>query len=143
MEENKVLELLEEATITIPVEDTIKELLNKLSEMQSAKDVSAMAKQALIDSVLTPEIKAKIADIEAEFVGKDETIDASIYDLTDTVKSLVLKAGGSVKGEHLHAIYGKGRISWDTKGLDGFSVAHPEILFMRKEGDPSVSIRKS
>ena len=58
------------------------------------------------------------------------------------IKELVKATGATVKSTFLMAVYAKGRISWDAKGLDGYAVAHPEILYMRKEGDPSVSIRR-
>ncbi len=40
------------------------------------------------------------------------------------------------------AVWSKGRETWDTKSLDGYALAHPEIASLRKVGDPSVSIRK-
>ena len=47
-----------------------------------------------------------------------------------------------LKGSLLHAIYAAGRASWDTKALEGYAVAHPEILQFKKVGEPSVSIRE-
>jgi len=109
--------------------------------MQAERDVLAMTKQQLIDAIITPEIKAQIAEVEAEFAPKLETVDAKIEAQTSIVKRLVLEIGDSVKGAFLHAVFAKGRVSWDTKALDGYAVAHPEIVAMRKTGDPSVSIR--
>jgi hypothetical protein len=59
------------------------------------------------------------------------------------VKESVIAGGESVKGEFLHAVYVKGRTTWETKLLDGFAAAHPEILQFRKVGEPSVTIRSS
>jgi hypothetical protein len=39
------------------------------------------------------------------------------------------------------AMYTKPRVTWDSKGIEGFSVAHPEINVFRKVGEPSVSIK--
>lgn len=58
------------------------------------------------------------------------------------IKESVLSIGEPVKGEFLQAIFIKGRVSWDTKGLDGYAVAHPEILIFKKTGEPSVSLKK-
>lgn len=121
---------------------TIETKLDTLADYQAQKDAAMLAKQELIDAILTPEIKAKIAEIEAEFAGKTEAVDANIAALTAAIKAEVLEFGASVKATFLHAVYGKGRVSWDTKAMDGYAVDHPEILFMRKEGSPSVSIRK-
>lgn len=119
-----------------------KEMLDMLAEYQNERDVAAMQKQELIDSVLTPEIKAKIADIEAEFQLTTATVDEKIADLTEQVKQAVIAEGQSVKGNYLHAVYNKGRISWDSKTLDGLAMVIPDILKARREGDPSISIRR-
>jgi hypothetical protein len=99
-------------------------------------------KQEAIDAILTPEIKAQLADIEAEFRAQSVAVDENIDALTAEVKSLVSENGITYKGQHLQAVYSKGRVSWDTKALDGYAAAHPEVAQFRKEGEPSVSIRK-
>ena len=121
---------------------TIEHKLDALADLQSQKDVISLQKQAVIDSVLTPEIRQKLADIDAEFAGKSEFVDAEIARLTDSVKTEVLLNGATVKGNFLMAVYTKGRETWDGKGLAGFMVAHPEIEKFRKVGEPSISIRK-
>ena len=122
--------------------DEIKLKLDVLADMMSERDVIELRKKELIDTILTPDIKQQIADIETEFAGKSKAVDENINILTSEIKQLILTGGESVKGDHLHAIWVSGRVSWDTKSLDGYAVAHPEILNLRKEGEPSVSIRK-
>ena len=122
--------------------EQIKKKLNDLAEYRAHFDVLELNKQELIDSVLTPEIKTKIAEIEVEFADKTITIREAIQRLEDEIREDVVEAGETVKGDHLNAVFMKGRVSWDTKGLDGFALTHPEILYMREEGKPSVSIRK-
>ena len=117
-----------------------KEKLDKIADLKSAQALRDADKQALIDQVLTPEIKAKIAEIEAEFANSDNITD-TINLLTDEVKREVFELGETVKGTFLMAVYSKGRVSWDTKALDGYIKAHPEIEQFRKQGNPSVSIR--
>lgn len=116
--------------------------LDKLADMQAERDVLAMSKQAAIDAVITLEIKAQIADIEAEYAPILEAADLQIQAKTNEIKRLVITCGESFKGTFLHAVFAKGRVSWDTKRLDGYAVAHPEIAAMRSTGEPSVSIRK-
>jgi hypothetical protein len=122
--------------------EVIQSKLNLIAEYQSQKDLLNLNKQEIIDTILTPEIKAKIAEIEAEFAGKGEAADNNIAALTAEVKVMVIQAGATVKADHYQAVYVKGRVTWDGKTLDGFAVAHPEILFARKEGDPSVTLRR-
>jgi hypothetical protein len=64
-----------------------------------------------------------------------------VRSLTEEIKADVLAAGQSVTGAHLQAVWVKGRVSWDTRRLDGYAAAHPEITAFRKIGEPTVSIR--
>jgi hypothetical protein len=116
--------------------------LNELAEIYAAREAVNLMKQDLIDKVLTPEIKAQIAEIEAEFADNIRVVNGRAAALEAEVKTAVATNGASVKGDFLQAVYAKGRTSWDTKALEGFAAAHPEIEKFRKTGEPSVSIRK-
>ena len=87
-------------------------------------------------------IAQRKAEIEAEFAGKAEAVDDNIRKLTEEIKAEVKALGVSVKADHFQAVYVKGRITWDTSKMDGYAVGHPEVLFMRKEGEPSVTLRR-
>lgn len=117
------------------------EKLDTLAEFQAQRDVLNLDKQAALDSLLTPEIKARMADIEAEFGGKAQAVNDNIARLETEVKDDILAHGETVKGARLMAVWVKGRVSWDTKALDGYAAAHPELTTFRKEGEPSVSLR--
>lgn len=117
------------------------EKLNKLANLKSAVDVLNLNKQSLIDSVLTPEIKQKLTEIDTEFAPQFEAINEKISEFEQEIKVEVVQAGETVKGDHLMAVFNKGRVSWDGKGLDGVLALIPEIGRFRKEGEPSVSIR--
>lgn len=118
-----------------------------------AKDLDALAKarlerdelteevDALIESVIPQEIQERIDAIEAEFSPKMKAMIDNISSMESNIKERVLLAGETVKGSVLQAVYNKGRISWDTKALDGYVKAHPELLEFRKQGDPYISIR--
>ena len=122
-------------------ESEIKQKLDTLAEYQAQRDAAMLEKQALIDAIYTAEIKARVAEIEAEFAGKTEGVNTNIATLEAEIKQAVLEHGASVKGLFFHAVFSKGRVSWDTKSLDGYATAHPELLSFRKEGEPSVSLR--
>lgn len=119
----------------------IRDLLDRLADLRVGQGAIALQKQELINSILTDEIRAKLAEIDAEFADKVQTVGAAIAALEAEVKQAVIQNGESVKATFLHAVWMKGRTSWDTKSLDGFAAAHPEILAFRKEGEPTVSIR--
>ena len=120
----------------------IYEKIEKYSDLGFGIDSINQEKQALIDEVLTPEIKEKLAEIDAEFDPKVEEILQQKSTLEAEIKQEVLQAGRTVKGTYHAFVWSKPRVSWDTKALDGYAAAHPEIAQFRIEGSPSVSVRK-
>ncbi len=100
-------------------------------------------KQALIERVLTPEIKDLLAEIDAEFDPKIAELNQTKAILEAQIKAQVLEAGRTIKGTYHSFVWSKPRVSWDTKALDGYAAAHPEIAQFRTEGSPSVSVRKA
>lgn len=121
--------------------DAITNLLDTLANFQAQRAVLDLQKKELIDQVLTPEIKEKLVDIEAEFGIQVEAVNENIERITEQIKAEVLEHGSSVRGQFVQAVFSKGRPSWNTKALDGYAAAHPEILVFRKPGKPSVGIR--
>lgn len=118
----------------------IKDRLNQLAELQAHREVLRLDLQAKRDAVLAPvagQLKALADEYEPMFAVADE----QIARLTEEVKAAVIAAGESVKGERLQAVWVKGRTSWDTKAIEGYSAAHPEIERFKKVGEPSVTIR--
>jgi len=104
--------------------------LNELGELEYQKAAMCL------------DINEQIAKLEAQRQLMTAEIDERIAELSVQVKTEVVAHGASVKGAFLHAVFANGRVSWDNKKLDGYSKAHPEILDFRKEGAPSVSLRK-
>jgi hypothetical protein len=121
----------------------IGEKLKKLGTFYDQREALEAEKQALIDQVLTPEIKQRLDEIESEMATKAEAVDANIAALEGEIKSDVLAHGESVKAEGVQAVWSKGRVTWDSKGLTSYSASHPEILAFQKTGEPSVSLRRS
>jgi hypothetical protein len=121
----------------------IYEKIEQYSEFCFGLDAIEAEKKQLIDSVIPPEIKDKLAEIDAEFAQKSESIQAKKTELEAEIKAEVLEAGRSVKGTYHSFVWSKPRVSWDDKGLSGYALHHPEILQFRKVGNPSVSVRKA
>jgi len=121
--------------------EQILEKLDELQDFDAQKQSVERDKQAAIDGVLTDEIKEKLREIDAEFDPIAQGLDAIIASVEDDVKQLTLSLGETVKGAYI-AVYNRPRVSWNTKELDGYAAAHPEIEQFRKIGKPSVSIRR-
>jgi len=121
----------------------IYEKIEKYSDLTFGIDAVSQEKQALINQVLTPEIKEKLAEIDAEFDPKVEEIAQQKSMLEAEIKQEILDAGRTIKGTFHSFVWSKPRVSWDTKALDGYAAAHPEIQVFRSEGSASVSVRKA
>ncbi len=121
---------------------SIQSKLDQLANFQAEKDVLAIEKQELLDQILTAEIRARIDEIEAEFSPRLAAVDENIAALEEEIKQDVLENEATVRGSFLRAVWNKGRISWDTKGMDRYALNHPDILQYRKQGQPYVSITR-
>ncbi len=147
----------------VSVEQLIAKELDDLADLQAVRDTVAANYQdnakelahnceAEIDGLVSLEIRDQIAllrsdlqeklqSLQAEEAHQTRAVNANIADLTELIKRQIVAAQTSVKGAVLHAVYRKGAITWDSKKLDGFAAAHPEIEKFRKVGEPSVSIQ--
>jgi hypothetical protein len=123
------------------ITNVIPRMLDQLADLQSQRDSLQVEKQRLVDSILTPEIRTKLAEIDLEFGEKAETVNQSIAELEEAIKNVVKSSGASFKGQYLQAVWSRPRITWDTPSLEHYAEVHPEILRYRKQGEPSVSIR--
>jgi hypothetical protein len=116
--------------------------LDQLADLHNQQDRLSGDKQALVDQVLTPEVRERLAEIEAEFESKSEIAGVKIATLEAEIKAEVLAQRETVKGGKFQAVWNKGRQSWDDKGLTAYAESHPEVMQFRKQGEPSVTIRK-
>jgi len=124
-----------------------KEKLNKLFKMQFESEqinetFDGLKKQIPVPEI-PPEIQAKLDEIEVQRATALETLQKDIENLTAEIKQDVLAFGATIKGDYMMAVWNKGRDSWNGKLLEGFAIAHPEILSAKSTGDPSVTIRKN
>ena len=120
----------------------IQDKLDQLADFRSERDAIGLQRNEAMDSAFPEELRKILDDIEVEFAGRLEIVNEKISDLEKEIKSDVLEHGETVKGSYLQAVWNKGRVSWNSKALEGFAVAHPEIAAFRKQGKPSITIRQ-
>lgn len=94
-------------------EGTITQELNELGELHTQRDALEVERQAQIDQVLTPEIKARIEEIETDFDNRLESVRENISSLGNKVRRHVEQYGSTVKGASWQAVWCKGQASWD------------------------------
>lgn len=118
-------------------ENEIKLKLDQLAEFQAQRDAAMLEKQALLDEIYTAEIKARMAEIEAEFAGKTEAVNENIVALKSEIEEAVKAHGKTVKSTVFQAVWSKARYSYSDDEKDGYIQA----MVYRKLGEPSVSIK--
>lgn len=110
--------------------------LNRLAELQAGLEAIRLDKEAAIAKAVEP-IREKLDGMDFSM----KVIESDIAKYDAEIRAEVLAAGTTAKGTSLICTWNKPRVSWDTKGLDGYAVAHPELNSFRKEGEPSTTIK--
>ncbi len=114
--------------------------LDELAELRAKLEVQRMDREAERQKALGA-IQEQLNDIDIRHLPFIAQTELQVAAIEAEVRAVVLQEGASAKGARLQAIYVKGRTSWDSKALDGYSAAHPEIERFRKVGEPSVTFR--
>jgi hypothetical protein len=116
--------------------------LNALADLQARHAQLQADHTAARLAALPARVRQRLCELDAYYAADLDTLEREIAAATTLVKAAVLEHGHSIRGERLHAVVLAGRTSWDTRALEGYSLAHPEVLKCRTVGPPSVSLRK-
>lgn len=122
------------AETKVDVDSLIREL-DELGRLKEQREALEQEQDAQIAQFYTPEIKARVEEVKAEFVERDKTIKEEIDVLDARIRERVAQYGETVDGSNLQAVLIPGRESWDTEAIDKYAESHPEILVFRTEWD--------
>lgn len=86
-------------------------------------------------------LKTAYAETKADFEANTAEAREMIQNLEAEITAAVLEKGETVKTESISAVWNKGKTTWDGKLLEGYALAHPDILAAKKVGEPTVSFR--
>ena len=114
----------------------ILETLQQMKEVNAAIEITRLvyeAKRAAIMAAIQPELDA----LKDEFEPLMESGRNALAGLEADAKRHVVTTGETAKIDGLSVTFVKGRTTWDSKALDGYAAAHPEIERFRKEGEPT------
>ena len=112
------------------------------STLVNRKDILQAEMQEAIDQAIPQEVKDRIEDIKAELQPNIDRLNETISLYEGRLKEYVIQVGETLKGEYHMVVPAKGRTTWNTKGLQGYAIAHPEIEVFKSVHDPSASIRR-
>lgn len=117
------------------------EKLDKLAEIYAHQTIVNMNYEDQRKAILAT-VQDKLNDLDTEFEPMKSDLVERAGVLEAEIKAEVLTGGATIKGANVMAVWSKPRITWDTKQLDGLMIVIPQLAQARKEGEPSVSIRK-
>jgi hypothetical protein len=150
----------ERALSAIVVPDEVKTLMAELDQQrglvlayQREKEANYRKRLEEIQQEIYKETQAKTAqvyrdvekrkrEIEAEFSGSVAAVDENIKALEAEIKAEAKDLKQTVKGKYFMAVYVKGRVTWNTDMLDGMIALVPQLEKARKEGEPSITLRR-
>ncbi len=114
--------------------------LDELAEVIAAEE-SAHADYEARRAAILEKVKAELDALDAEYAPLFAAAAERRTALEEAIKNDVLNWGASVRGSQWHAVYYRGRVTWDTHGLEVYAAVHPEVNAFRKEGEPTVVLR--
>ena len=118
----------------------MQDLIKQYTELRTSYDIEA-AEYERQRAAIMAKIQDELDAISAEFTPRLTAASDKFTALEAQIKDAVKAQGKTEKGDRWQFVYTKGRVSWDTKALDGYAAAHPELAQFKTEGEPSVSIR--
>ena len=121
--------------------DTIQQKLDALDDLNMQAECLRIDYEEKRKAILAA-VQADLDALDAEYLPMKDAVTANITALEGDIKADVIAHGETVKGAHVMAVYVNGRVSWDTKKLDGMMSLIPQLADARKQGEPSVTIRK-
>ena len=126
------------------LEENLKYALDDYGNELAKKDLLALEKNRILQSILTPEQLAEIEALDFEFAGKEKQVEEDakkkrkLLDayLRQYTESLYLGKNEKkiVKGRLAKVSVEEGDVVYDPTFMDGYAMSHPEVLSARQEG---------
>jgi hypothetical protein len=128
-------------TPAVPSEGSVLLGLQELAELRAQMEVVRLDYDAKRQQILS-QVSDQLVDLDIEYKPIMNAAADKIVELEEMLKQAVMLRGASVAGDQLQVVYSKPKTTWDSAGLNGYAVAHPEILAFRKQGEQgTVSIQ--
>jgi hypothetical protein len=119
------------------------ELARRLDHFQAARKFAAAVQEeyAKRQAAILEQVRPLMDALDAEFADRLKESGEEASRLEAEVREAVLAYGASIRHAGVHAVYARGRVTWDTRGLTEYMETHPDVAEFRRVGQPSVSLR--
>jgi uncharacterized protein YifE (UPF0438 family) len=116
------------------------ERLARLADARTAAAALHAEYDSERDSILS-QVREQLAALDKAYSDLLRQADEEVSNLEGEVREAILLLGESAQRVEVQAIFCKGRVSWDSKGLDRYVEQHPDVAEFRRIGAPSVRIK--
>lgn len=119
------------------------ELANQLSQLQAARAAAAAARDecSARRKAILRQVQPQLDALDAEFAERLAATEDEATRLEAAARRAVLKYGASFRHAGVIAVYARGRVTWDSRGLERYLKSHPELSEFRRVNAPLVSLR--
>lgn len=123
-----------------PKVENIVDKLKRLENLKGAADAARLDYESKRADILK-QIQSQLDALDSEYKPLLDSAEENISTLENEIKTDVLLHGESVTGGMYRATFTKGRVSWDSEGIEKYASSHPEVMQFRKQSQPSVTLR--
>ena len=111
-------------------EKDLQSRMDELADIEVQRDMVIAERETLKQKQVPADIQAELEQIDEEFAPKIEQIELNIKSRKEQLQSMLKEYAQPVKSKFYSWSYEE-EVIWDSKGLDGYALSHPEILYMR------------
>lgn len=120
----------------------VEQMLDRLYVLRADAIDLQLEKERSQSAIIPQEIKDKLNILEEEYALKFVENQRERDQLEMTIREAVAVRQENYKGASgMSALFMPGRVSWDTRGLEGYAKANKAVLAFRKVGEPFVTIK--
>lgn len=112
--------------------------MDELTDTEIQRDMVVAERETLKQKQVPANIQAELEQIDEEFAPKIEQVESNIKARKEQLQAMLKEYSKEHAGKEGYTLKSKGyswsyedEVIWDAKALDGYSLDHSEILWMR------------
>jgi hypothetical protein len=115
----------------------------RLAQLAAARKflASLQAEREQRRQTVLEQVRSQLDEIDTAYAEEIRAAEEAVSQREAEARQAVLTAGQSVKQDGIYAVYARGRVTWDGRGLSEYAQTHPEVQPFRRVGPPTVSLR--
>jgi hypothetical protein len=104
--------------------------MDELADTEVQLDLIISERETLKKEQIPLNVQAELESIDEEYESKIQNVKDNIKARKEQLQAMLKEFGKPLKSKRYTWSYDE-EVIWDAKGLDGYALSHPEILYMR------------